>query len=274
MGGIIDTVKYQWRTGSILLRLIFVNVVVYLAISLLLITCALLNLSAGLVALSWLQLPSSIPSLLYKPWTLLTYMFVHTDFWHLLFNMLWLYWFGSILVSVDTSRRLLGLYLLGGLAGALFFVVAFAVFPGLSGDSAVLTGASASVIAVVAATSMRYPDYRVQLMFFGDVALKWVGLITLGFCLLQNSLAVFPAHFGGLLVGVVYAAMIGHGIDMTRWLNRLIDRVVNSFRGRKRCTVVDDGVPYDRIDEIITKVKKSGYASLTDDEKRYLFRSK
>ncbi len=270
---IIDTLRYQWRVGSMLIKLIFINVGIYLCLTVVSIVAALFNSAAALQMLGWLQL-SSVPShVLYRPWTVITYMFVQTDFWHLCFNMLWLYWFGTVFLSLDTARRLTALYIYGGIGGALLFVAGFLLLPGLEGASATLTGSSAAVIAVVTATTVRYPDFKLNLFIFGSVALKWIGIVTVGFCLIQSQLPVFSAHFGGVLVGFIYAMLMRRGIDVTRRLNSCIDMVVNIFKSRdKRNAGVD--IPYDRVDEIINKVKRSGYASLSDDEKRYLFRSK
>lgn len=122
--------------------------------------------------LNLVQMPSAPGLLLTHPWTVITYMFAQYDVLHLLFNMLWLYWFGIVFNFVSTSRQLLALYIYGGIAGALLFMVAYNVLPFFTGHIGYLIGSSAGVIAIVTATAILMPDYRFNLLFLGPVSLN------------------------------------------------------------------------------------------------------
>src|SRR5580698_3778554 len=168
------------HSGSKVMLLIWVNIIVYLGIN---IPAVIEQLFAGFghsIILTetneYLSLPSYLPKLLHHPWTPFTYMFMHAGIFHILFNMLWLYWMGQIFEEYLGNKRTIGLYLLGGLAGALFFVLAYNFLPAFSGAllGTTVVGASASVMAIIIATATLLPDYSISLMFIGPVKLKWI----------------------------------------------------------------------------------------------------
>ena len=243
--------------------------------------------------LNWLELPAWIPQLLAQPWSLFTYMFFHAGALHLLFNMLWLYWFGQLFLSFFSARHYRGLYLLGGLCGGLFYLLAFNVFPYFKAYvyGSYLLGASASVLAIVVATAVRQPEFRVNFMFIGAVRLKYVAL----FMVLTDLLFVTSgnggghiAHLGGALAGWWFAWSLQKGHDVTKWINGVFDWCSGGFKfktsPKKPKMKVEKGgrtADYDynarkkqqseEIDRILDKLKKSGYASLTTEEKKRLF---
>ena len=128
MASIIDNIKAGFARGTLLVRLIYLNVAVFLLVHLVAVILTLWNIHPT-AWMAYIDLPSDIGELLHRPWTLLTYMYVHYDVWHILFNMLWFYWFGNIFLQYFTPKQMGGLYLLGGLAGALFYVAAYNIFP-------------------------------------------------------------------------------------------------------------------------------------------------
>ena len=128
MGDIFTNLKRTFNSGNILAKLIYINVGLFVIIRLASVILMLFNLG-GFPFLQYLQVPSSPELLLYRPWTIITYMFTHFDFLHILFNMLWLYWFGGLFLTFFSERQLGGLYLLGGIAGAVLFLVAYNIFP-------------------------------------------------------------------------------------------------------------------------------------------------
>lgn len=274
MAGIIDTLRERWSFGSMLVRLIFINVGIFVLLRL----AALIAVLAGSgpqVVLHWVEMPSNPGMLLAVPWTLFTYMFAQYDFFHLLFNMLWLYWFGEIFLFADSSRRMLALYIYGGLAGALLFMACYAAL----GRYGLLIGSSASVLAVVVATAVMHPDFRMNLLFLGAIPLKWVAIVTIAIDFLSlggGNSGGHLAHIGGAAAGLVYAFGLKNGLDITRpfchladWLAGLFDRRPSpAVRNRRAKASRSDE---DTLDEILDKVKKSGYASLTQAEKRRLF---
>lgn len=127
MESIFTNLKNTFRAGNILAKLIYINVGLFILIRLTGVIFLLFNIP-GISFLQYLQMPSSPELLLYRPWTVITYMFTHFDFLHILFNMLWLYWFGGLFLNFFSERQLGGLYLLGGIAGAVLFMLAYNIF--------------------------------------------------------------------------------------------------------------------------------------------------
>lgn len=296
MGHIITDLKEAFRRGNVFVQLIYINVAVFLVTSLVGILLQLFNRSgAGLF--EQLALPASLGRFILQPWSLFTYMFMHADFMHILFNMLWLYWFGSLFLCFFSAKHLRGLYVLGGICGGLLYMIAYNVFPLFSPQvaGATLVGASASVLAIVAATAYREPNYRVQLLLFGAVRLKYLALIVIGIDVLSitsSNAGGHIAHLGGALAGLWFAAGLNKGTDLTRWINRALDGVASLFQRKtwKRkpkmkvhygSNAAGRGKDYDynarkkaqsdEVDRILEKLKKSGYSSLTTEEKKSLF---
>lgn len=258
-----------------LVRLIFINVGVFLLLHIAGLIAALAGYGPDTV-LRYVEMPSGFSALLLTPWTIVTYMFAQYDFLHLLFNMLWLYWFGEIFLFADSSRRMLALYVYGGLAGALLFMVCYAAL----GRYGLLIGSSASVLAVVVATAVMHPDYKMNLLFLGEISLKWVAAATILIDFLSlggGNSGGHLAHIGGAIAGFVYAFGLKKGVDITRPFCRLADGVASLFSrrrppvARQRRAATATRSDEDTLDEILDKVKKSGYASLTQAEKRRLF---
>ncbi|NSW94986.1 MAG: rhomboid family intramembrane serine protease [Bacteroidales bacterium] len=288
--GLWYDIKRPFRNGSALTRLIYINIVIFLFLTVLGITGFLLkNPDIPSKGLLFFSVPASLKLLLSRPWTLITYMFTHKDILHLLFNMLWLYWFGKIFLEYLDQKKLVAVYLLGGISGALLYIVSFNVFPAFTDviTESVAIGASASVMAVVVAISAYVPDYTVYLFLLGRIKIKYIAL---GIFIL-TSVMEFPvnsggklAHIGGALFGILYTASIRKGRDPGKWLNSVIDAVVTIFKPRKKLKVrykrpVTD-YEYNKaradhqakINAILDKISKGGYDSLSREEKDYLFR--
>lgn len=293
MGNIITDLRQRFLRGSISLQLIYINVGVFLLLTLVTVFLRLFNLSE-LAFLHYLEVPADVVRLLMQPWSLLTYMFLHADVFHLLFNMLWLYWFGQLFLYNYSSKHLRGLYLLGGIVGGLFYLLAYNVFPyfqGLVGHSWLL-GASASVLAIVVASAVGMPEYRLNLLLVGQVRLKYVAMIVVLSDLLfitSNNAGGHIAHLGGALIGWWFARGIRDGkYDATLWINRVLDalmglpgRISRPKKPRMKVHVGKHAKDYDynarkkaaddEIDSILDKIRRSGYDGLTAEEKRKLF---
>jgi len=294
MGNFIDDLKRTFKQGNIVVRLIFINVAAYVLLMLSGVILGLFGIRIGSLV-GDLYLPADLLQLLRRPWTLITYMFLHSGAWHLLANMLWLYWFGRLFLYFFSSKHLRGLYVVGGLMGGLLYIIAYNVFPVFRDQlySSTLVGASASVLAIAIATAIREPEYRINLMFVGPVRLKYFALFIVLFDFLyvgSNNAGGHIAHLGGALAGWWFARGITQGYDITRWANACIDALGNLFRKRERkprkpkmkvhvnnARTADYDYnarkksKSDEIDRILEKLKKSGYSSLTDEEKRKLF---
>lgn len=280
-----------------MVRLIFINIGVFLVVKLAMFVLTLLGLSPVLVS-GMVELPSGWIALSHKPWTLFTYMFMHGDLMHIFFNMLCFYWFGVIFMEFNTAKQMVALYVLSGLGGALAYLTAHSVLPAFAGVHGSLVGASASVLGVIVAVGLQAPNYRLNLLFLGPVALKWVVLPILLLDVVSfdgSNLGGHVAHLGGAVVGLAYALALKQGFDITGAINRLIDSVVGMFSRKKPTMRKAQNAKYhykaddtrrsarsdvrkqfvsekeEQIDIILEKIKMSGYASLSKEEKELLF---
>jgi membrane associated rhomboid family serine protease len=283
----MNNIKYFFKQKDLLRQLIIINLAVFLTVRLAGVFMMLFRIEDR-PAMSFLQLPASFARLTGEPWTLITYMFLHHDWLHILFNMLWLYWFGKIFLLFFNSKQLLGTYLLGGFAGGLFYLLSFNIFPYFRElvDSSRLMGASAAVMAIVFAASFYKKDFRINLLFVGSIKIHYLALASLLIDLLaitSSNAGGHLAHIGGALFGIWYAAAYQRGVDLTKRLNKSIDGFVNLFKKKPAMKVsyhrrASDYQYNDRrnkeneaIDAILDKIKKSGYNSLSKEEKKRLF---
>lgn len=271
------------RSGSKLNLLIGINIVVFLAVNIPGIIEKLFFESDFLTTHfnDYLALPAYLPKLLVRFWTPLTYMFMHAGILHILFNMLWLYWFGQIFEEYLGKKRTVGLYLMGGLAGALLFILAFNTVPAFTRVNAAvyatMVGASASVMAIIVATATLLPDYTISLILIGPVRLKWLAL----FFVIMDFLGIAGlnaggemSHLGGALLGFLYIRQLQKGNDWIGSFNKL-------FKGRPKLKVVVKNAAkkpslqprQEEIDVILDKISRSGYDSLSKQEKEILFRA-
>jgi membrane associated rhomboid family serine protease len=288
--GIWDDIKLTFRKGSNLTRLIYINIAVFVLITIVAGIGFLLNdPGVAVKALDLFSVPASLSALLLRPWTLLTYMFTHKDIWHILFNMLWLYSFGRIFLEYLDQRKLVAVYLLGGLSGALVYILSFNIFPAFKGIVAdsVAIGASASVMAVVIAIAAYVPDYTIQLFLLGRIKIKYLAL---GIFVLTSIMDFSVnsggklAHIGGALFGYLYILNLRRGRDIGKGFNCIIDFFATIFKPRKKLKVTHKKVAteYDynaikvehqkQINHILDKISKGGYDSLTKEEKETLFK--
>lgn len=287
MESIFTDFKQTFRRGSMLAKLIYINTGVFIFVRLAVVLLMLFNTDGG-IFLRYLQVPSSLDLLLVRPWTLITYMFTHFDFWHILFNMLWLYWFGKIFLMFFNEKQLGGLYILGGLAGAFLFVLAYNLFPYFDTyvPNSYLMGASASVMAIVFAVSFYRKDFEINLFLIGRVKLIYLAIFTFVIDLLavtSSNAGGHIAHVGGALLGIWFANRIARGKDLTAPVNRLVDWVVNLGKRKPKMKVTYNRREKDyeynarknrdneEIDRILDKLRRSGYGSLSAEEKRKLF---
>jgi membrane associated rhomboid family serine protease len=288
--GIWDEIKLTFRNGSNLTRLIYINIAVFVLLTIVAVIGFLLNdtFISG-KALDLFSVPASFNALILRPWTLITYMFAHKDIWHILFNMLWLYWFGRIFLEYLDGRKLVAVYLLGGICGALVYILSFNIFPvftGIVADS-VAIGASASVMAVVISIAAYVPDYTMNLLLLGRIKIKYMALAIF----ILTSILDFSvnsggklAHIGGAFFGYFYIMNLRHGHDIGKGINRIIDFFATLFKPRKKLRVTHKKVPDEfeynkikaehqkRINRILDKISKGGYDSLTKEEKETLFK--
>jgi len=292
--GIFDEIKNSFKTGSALTKLIYINLAVFLAVKIVGVVFFLLSINQTFSLVNWFAVPADLNNLLFKPWTIFTYMFLHQDFIHILFNMLWLYWFGQIFLSYFDEKKLLSVYLIGGLSGAVLYILAFNLFPVFDQITPVsfALGASASVIALVIAVSVYAPNHKINLLFFGPVALKYIAILTILLdvvSIASTNSGGHIAHLGGALFGYLYISQLRKGRNITRGFDRFMDKIFSMFKPRPKIKVSykrpmtdrERDIEYNKaqvskhkdLDKILDKIAKSGYDSLTKKEKEILFKN-
>ena len=282
-GSIIGDIKYQFRYGNMVVKLIFVNVAVFAFFG-------LLNL-IGFVAqssgfynllLNHLQVTAYLPTLLYQPWSVFTYMFLHVAVFHILFNMLWLYWFGDIFVLYLGDNKVLPLYIIGGLGGALLYILAYNLLPVFNPilPGSYMLGASASILAIVFAAATLNPDHEISLILIGPVKIKYIALFSLLLDVINipyGNAGGYIAHVGGAFTGYLYVTSLRSGFDPVSSFLKLFKRKSSVKVSYKNTDVKVDSTKarskgeQEKVDEILDKIARSGYDSLSKEERDFLF---
>ncbi|WP_338874400.1 rhomboid family intramembrane serine protease [Spirosoma sp. SC4-14] len=303
MSGLFDDFRNEFsKPNNTLVQLILVNTVVYLAVVILYVSSHVLGATdIYRLVISNLAIPTSINVFIHKPWTLLTHIFAHEEIFHILFNMLFLYWFGRLIDEYLGSRRLVGLYVMGGIAGGLFFLAICNLVPYFQNQAVgtQMLGASAAALSVAVGAATLLPNYTFHLLFFGPVRIKYIVFF---FVVLSFAQSVGPnaggniAHLGGAFMGFFYVKLLQNGTDLGRPIYWVVDGWSNLFKPkpavkvsyRQRSSASAQGSVYasagssassvstpdqDEVDTILDKISRSGYESLTREEKQKLFRA-
>ena len=283
-----QSILYKFKTLNIANKLIVINIAVFL---LFFIASFLFNTSSE-VLMQWFVLPEEPIEVLKQPWSLLTYSFLHGGFTHILFNMIWLNFFSKFILNLFSEKRFLTVYLLGALYGGLLFVSAYNVFPVFQSKVGYLLGASASVSALMVFAATYSPN--ISFRFFMVTIKLWqlaVGLFLLDLFRLGSGTNAggMLSHVGGAVFGYVYAVQLAKGNDIGLWFEKIVASLVNLFKtkkntpfrkvhktpkntSKKKTTSVKDERQI-KIDGILDKIGKSGYESLTKQEKDFLFKA-
>ena len=247
----------------------------------------------------WLELPSGFSNFIVKPWAIITYAFLHYDFLHLLFNMLWLYFLGRMFLNLFSSKMALNIYFLGAISGGLLFMLCYSLFPGVFGGNSKLLGASAAVRALLIFLcaympnqEMRFFTFNLKLWYVGAaiVVLDVIGVFSGISNPVTGNAGGNLAHLGGAILGYVYAKQLIKGQDIGKGFEKLMDSVTNMFKASKKAPLKtvhknkskvggytkSDFQEFNnqkKIDVILDKISKSGYDSLTSKEKEFLFKA-
>ncbi len=294
-------VKSEFRMGNMITRLIIINVIVFIIVNLVRLG---ITLTSGFEKpvpgeettfdkfISWIALSNNWLDDLIHPWVFITSMFLHVGFIHILFNMLFLYWFGKIVGDLIGDRKILPLYLLGGLSGGIIYVLV-SQYADIGNPA---YGASAGVMAIVLASGFLAPDYILRLLFVGEVKLKYVVGILIFLDLVgigsMDNTGGHLAHLGGAAMGWFFIFSLRNGKDIGEPINRFFDYIKEYFTGKKMTVAYKNpnkksmfknqkpGQDSDEInnhqehlDAILDKIKRSGYESLTKEEKEFLFKA-
>jgi len=252
--------------------------------------------------MNYLMLPASYNHFIKKPWTLFTYFFLHERIFHILFNLLFLYWFGMIIKDLLGNKRLINLYILGGLSGGILYLLLFNSVPYFKpiADSTYLLGASASVMAIVVGAAVLSPDYTFFMIFLGPVKIKYIAgfyIILAVAGLTDWNAGGETAHLGGALMGFLFVWQLRKGNDLGKPVTVILEYIASAFKessseqrykskmkvhknqtasnttAKKNSNVTQEKPSQEIVDRILDKISKSGYESLSRDEKEALFKA-
>lgn len=290
MANVLEDFKSAFsRRDNGLNQLILINVIVFCVFQVLKLGFKLsLNGPVYDLVLRQFTLPADLYVLAYRPWTIFTYFFLHEDFFHILFNMLFLYYFGNLISEYLGNRRLVNVYILGGLAGGIAYLAAYNLIPYFRPELniVVLLGASGAVYAAVVAAATLLPDYTFNLLLIGPVRIVYIAIFYVAISFFEiagRNSGGNLAHLGGALMGYIFIRQLKAGND---W-GKPIDLILNTFTGmfkpkskvrvtykQDKKAVVSSKIPnQDEIDNILDKISRSGYDSLSKDEKQKLFKA-
>ena len=294
---ILTDIKNEFRKDNMINKLIMINIGVYLFVNILGVILFMFKGQVGALSpiLNWISVPASIKQLAVQPWSIVTYMFLHEGFFHILFNMLWLFWIGRILQEYIGKKKIFPIYFWGGIVGALLYILLYNIIPVFrpSVPFSFALGASAGVMAVIIATATLLPDYSIRMLFIGNVKLKWLALVFVVIDIIsipKGNAGGHIAHLGGAMLGFFFIKQLQAGNDWSKGINVLLDGLSNIFTGKRKTLTFEkssktkatynrpkrqkkDAISQDQIDSILDKISRSGYDSLTKEEKEYLFKA-
>lgn len=283
-----NQLKTRWQQGDFITRMLFLYVGIFLLLTLIGLIEKITGstFSLQLLIIEWLGLSGSSISQLSKVYAWLTYQFLHLNFWHLLVNVLMLYFFGQLVYNQIGLKRFVPLYFLGGIFSAILYVGFSFILPDIY-TNLPLIGASGSIMTIMAAAAILFPNYPLKFFLLFDIQLKWiVAAIAFFNCLALFNPAGFPSafiHLSGLLFGVIYIGLSQRGIALEKPFNSLINFFLSFFNKKPKQVFVntkensskETHVDYqDKIDQILDKINEHGYNSLSKTEKDFLFKNK
>ncbi|MCD4793764.1 MAG: rhomboid family intramembrane serine protease [Bacteroidales bacterium] len=297
MSKIQDEIIKTFKKGSMLTKLIYINVGAFIVLYFVFLFFDKLQ--------TYFAVPGTFKELIYQPWSVVTYQFIHGGLWHLLINMLWLFWFGRLFLNYFNEKQLLAVYLLGGFVGAFFHLLINNFLP--EANQVPIIGASGAVMSVVFAVVAFKPDYSINLLFIGQVKIKYIAIFVLILDIMglagnaKNGMSgsdgiAHIAHMGGSAFGLWFGYSMRNGKDITRSFNNFLNNFFSWFStdqsDRKRTKMKatkgdlftkpksdwdynkDKADERKEVDRILDKISKKGYGSLSKKEKDFLFQQK
>lgn len=282
----VQDLKAKYDAAKMFQKLIYINAAVFLLVF----TIKLFFLEKGSYLYTTgmtLKTTGDASQLIYRPWSILTHMFMHTGLFHIFFNMVFLYFLGGMFESRFGARKLLSTYLLGGLSGfVLYFVMAHLLPEWRMMGTA--EGASAAVMAIFVAYATYFPNEQIRLILIGPVKLKYLALFYVLFDYISlggSNSGGHLGHLGGALFGFLLMTQMQKGKDIGAWFEKLLDRIVDLFKKRSNLRVVkapskayksdedfnkEKNQRQKKLDRILDKISKGGYDALSKDEKNFL----
>ncbi|HZH70061.1 MAG TPA: rhomboid family intramembrane serine protease [Flavobacteriaceae bacterium] len=289
----LEQIKYKFQQANMVEKLIAVNVVLFILTFAFKTFAFLLQIPEGSF-LDWVVFSKDLEELIFKPWSIVSYAFFHGGLFHLFFNMLLLYYAGSFFLTYFSPKKLLNFYFLGAICGALVYALSFNLFPAFTGiGKSYLIGASASVMAILVGIATHIPYMGVRLLILGTVKLWHIAAFFVILDIIRipmGNAGGHLAHLGGALLGYIYVKQLAKGNDIGLWWEKLMNGFAGLFSSKKKSpfktvhrnktstrsaskTKSNKDEKQRKIDAILDKISKSGYDSLSKEEKDFLFKS-
>ena len=279
MNDIIDKIKYRFKSANIAEQLIYINVALFLFTNLFKAFASLMLWNQNLF-FDWFALPVDFQQFISSPWSLVTYAFLHGGFIHILFNMIVLFYFGNLFLDFFSKKQFFNYFFLGIIGGGIIFMISYSYFPALRDETTFLVGASAGVTAILVGLATKIPNYAIHFRFIGSVKLWYVAV---GFILLDiiqlplSNTGGHLAHLGGALVGFLLTTQLQSTNNSTSTFSNVFKSkkqkpLKTVYKKSKTSSTTNNDISKQRkIDTILDKISKSGYETLTKDEKEFLF---
>lgn len=276
----LNQLKFKFKNGSIVEKLIYINLAIFI-LGFLFNTLSFLMSAHSNFVFDWFALPAQYSQVILKPWTLFTYAFLHASLWHILANLIVLFFIGNLFLDYFSQRQFINYYVLGALFGGIIFVLSFNMFPALKNSNSVLVGASAAVTAIFVGIATYIPNYEINIRFIGFVKLWILAAIWVGLDIIQipvENAGGHLAHLGGAIIGFMLSYNHQNGSKFFKYLSALFSLkkqkpLKTVYKSAVKKTPSNAVANQKRIDEILDKISKSGYETLSKEEKDYLFKS-
>ncbi len=297
---VIEDLKWQYKIGDVGMRLIFWNLLLFAVPE---VICAIAKLfQTDIDYANFVSLSTNLADLKWKPWSILTYAFFHAGIIHLVFNMLMLHFTCRLFLTFFTQKQLFGVYILSAIFSGMIYLLGYHYLPALVDVSTSMVGASGAIMAILLATTTYQPFMDVRLALFGRIKLWQIAIVLVLIDLIQlpmNNTGGHIAHLSGAFFGFVYIRLLQRGTDLSRIVTSFLDFFTTLFSKKKatpfkkihvnpkksslkkgtgdreqakQSKIVTKDKIQQQIDEILDKISKSGYDSLTQEEKEFLFK--
>jgi len=279
----LTNLYHNFLSRSIVERIIIINVAIFILAYLFNTFSFLLQIDGNFIV-NWFSLQPDFDLLLMRPWTIVSYGFLHLGFFHILFNMMVLYYFGNLFSDFFNSKQFLVYLILGIASGGLIYMLSYNYMPGLKTQSSLLVGASAGVMAIVVGISSHIPHYSLSFRFIGNIKLLYIAVALVVLDIVQiptGNAGGHLAHLGGSLLGYVMTRYMNQGSGLITWMTGTMTKkekrpLKTVYKSAKKTTSKKKETKSEEqaiIDSILDKISKSGYETLTKEEKDYLFKA-
>lgn len=276
-----SNILYKYTSGNAVEKIIYINVIVFL-LTYLFNTLSFLLRYDGNFIINWFALSPNFDSLIYHPWSIISYGFLHEGFIHILFNLIFLFYIGNIFLDYFNKKQFLLYYLFGIFSGGLIFILSYNYLPALKTHETYLVGASAGVTAILIGITSYIPNYAIRFRFIGEIKLLYIAIALVVIDIIQipnGNAGGHLAHLGGALIGFLLTTQLNQGKNIIQWIAGLFQakekKPLKTVYKKAKTTKSKEKNPVSRqkkIDNILDKISKSGYETLTKEEKDFLFK--